>query len=338
MEERSTTIMGKSFSQHHRFFHNTMEGVIILGIIYKYTNTINNKSYIGQTIQSLEKRHKRHLQDSKNDNLYFHRALKKYGAENFSLEIIEDNVPEDLLDEREKYWIKLYNTFYLNDEGYNMTEGGQWGNAPRKLSDKDITEIKELLINTSIQLIEIAKEFNVSLSCISDINTGRTWNDEFREYPLRYSKITHTLISPTQFQEVINLLKTTELSFQEIGSKLDIKEYTVGSINRGEYSLCKTNLQDYPIRKTKIQGMYNNKCNADVVISIIYDLIHSSTSIKDLSNKYSLHYNSIGDINRGKTWKYITSQFKLPIRKNKVENEKLYGIVYSQINTEKSGV
>lgn len=147
---------------------------MIYGIIYKYTNKINNKIYIGQTIRPLEVRHKRHLKDSEHDNLYFHRALRKYGEENFTLEVIEDNIEKDKLDEREIYWIKYYNSFYLNGKGYNMTEGGKWGNAPRKLSDKDIKDIQKLLIDTEIPLTDIGYEYDVSLSCISDINIGRT--------------------------------------------------------------------------------------------------------------------------------------------------------------------
>ena len=54
------------------------------GKIYKYTNLINNKIYIGQTIQPLEERHKKHISQL-NDNTYFHRAIKKYGIENFYL-------------------------------------------------------------------------------------------------------------------------------------------------------------------------------------------------------------------------------------------------------------
>ena len=209
------------------------------GIIYKYTNKINGKSYIGQTIQPLEKRHKRHLYDSKTDNLYFHRALQKYGSNNFELTILEENISSDQLDEKEKYWIKYYDTFYLNDNGYNMTEGGRWGNAPRKLSDKDIEEIKNMLLEGSIQLKDIAKEYNVSLSCISDINTGRTWFDNDLNYPLIPNGIKNTVITIDLFENVINLLKNTDLNYFEISLKLSLYEYTVGSINRGEHSLCK---------------------------------------------------------------------------------------------------
>lgn len=70
------------------------------GLIYKYTNLLNGKIYIGQTRTSLERRDKKHC-NSSDDNMYFHKALIKYGRENFSLEVIEEHVPLELLDIRE---------------------------------------------------------------------------------------------------------------------------------------------------------------------------------------------------------------------------------------------
>ena len=64
------------------------------GLIYKYTNKINQKNYIGQTTSTLQRRDQKHLQQI-NDNTYFHRALKKYGRDNFSLVILEDNIQEN---------------------------------------------------------------------------------------------------------------------------------------------------------------------------------------------------------------------------------------------------
>ena len=51
-----------------------------------------------------------------------HRAIRKYGIENFTSEILEKNIPENLLDIREEYYIQKYDTFY---QGYNATLGGQ---------------------------------------------------------------------------------------------------------------------------------------------------------------------------------------------------------------------
>ena len=58
------------------------------GLIYKFTNKINNKVYIGQTTQTIEQRTNKHLSQL-DDNTYFHRALKKYGINNFDIEVIE---------------------------------------------------------------------------------------------------------------------------------------------------------------------------------------------------------------------------------------------------------
>ena len=87
------------------------------GLIYKYTNKINNKIYIGQTRTKLETRHYKHLTQLE-DGTYFHRALKKYGEDNFDLEIIEDNIPLEKLDEREIYWIKYFDSYFTAGKGY----------------------------------------------------------------------------------------------------------------------------------------------------------------------------------------------------------------------------
>lgn len=108
------------------------------GIIYKITNKVNGKSYIGQTRYTLEFRWRQHLH--KKDNVYFHNAIKKYGAENFSLEVLEE-CDVDKLNSREIFYIAKYNTF---EEGYNLTIGGD-GNRRLILDDK-YDEIKALYL------------------------------------------------------------------------------------------------------------------------------------------------------------------------------------------------
>lgn len=120
----------------------------IQGIIYKWTNTINGKVYIGQTVRP-EIRYKRHLDDAfKNDSQYhFHRALRKYGTDAFTYEVIE-TVPVAELDEKEVYWIAYYDS-YRN--GYNSTEGGEgnrgkvWTEEEKKAHSIRMTEINRQL-------------------------------------------------------------------------------------------------------------------------------------------------------------------------------------------------
>lgn len=89
--------------------------------IYKFTNKINNKRYIGKSID-IEKRRKTHERNSVNCDGYFYNAIRKYGLDNFDFSIIEECSKEEL-NEKEKYWIKYYNS-NNSEYGYNITSGG----------------------------------------------------------------------------------------------------------------------------------------------------------------------------------------------------------------------
>ena len=89
-------------------------------IIYKITNKINGDFYIGQTIKSKEERFQKHKYNaSYGSKTYLHRAMRKYGFDNFTIEEIENQVLLENLDEREIFWIKKLNP------KYNMTDGGE---------------------------------------------------------------------------------------------------------------------------------------------------------------------------------------------------------------------
>jgi group I intron endonuclease len=97
-------------------------------IIYKATCKINGKSYIGQTIRSLRRRISEHLLAVKNGSNYpLHNAIRKYGIENFSWEIICECLLKEDLDNQEKHYIVLFNTRKQN--GYNLTDGGEGPNG-----------------------------------------------------------------------------------------------------------------------------------------------------------------------------------------------------------------
>jgi len=97
-------------------------------VVYKITNKINKKIYIGKSKLSVDKRWKRHIQNALyyKRKGYFYTAIRKYGQDNFNLEILEEIIIESELNNREKYWIKYYQSNNKNI-GYNMTEGGDGG-------------------------------------------------------------------------------------------------------------------------------------------------------------------------------------------------------------------
>ena len=111
--------------------------------IYKITNTINNKVYIGQVYnKSINARFDRHVKGAYPDNpMLIDRAIYKYGKENFIVEQIDTANSIKELNEKEKYWIKFYNSTDRKF-GYNLTPGGEGGNTYLCKSDEEMNMIK----------------------------------------------------------------------------------------------------------------------------------------------------------------------------------------------------
>ena len=103
---------------------NSIVPVVKTGKVYLITNLINNKRYIGVTTRTLDIRFKEHLSDKKRSNCPLHHSIRKYGIENFKIELIEEfnNITENFLLERESFNIDKYNTFIDNGCGYNLVK------------------------------------------------------------------------------------------------------------------------------------------------------------------------------------------------------------------------
>ena len=131
-----------------------------MGYIYKITNTVNGKMYIGQTRRSIEERWKQHIRSSFSDSSFdkgpFHLAIKKYGVDTFKVEQIEECNNEELND-RETYWIEYFDARH---KGYNITTGGEhhW-----KWDTKEIME----LWTKGFSVSEIVKELGSCHQAIS---------------------------------------------------------------------------------------------------------------------------------------------------------------------------
>lgn len=115
-----------------------------MGYIYKVTNKINNKVYIGQTTRTIAERYEEHLNHARNHiNRHLYDAINHYGAENFTIEAVEECV-DSLLNIRECHWIAYYKS---NDRsfGYNMTTGGEGGNTYAGLPEERKQQISMLI-------------------------------------------------------------------------------------------------------------------------------------------------------------------------------------------------
>lgn len=88
--------------------------------IYRITNKLNNKCYVGQSV-NIKKRWQYYRHGSK-DNTPILFAIRKYGVDNFSFEIIEECTIE-IINDREKYWIEKLNS--ISPFGYNLSSGGR---------------------------------------------------------------------------------------------------------------------------------------------------------------------------------------------------------------------
>ena len=108
-------------------------------IIYKTTNLLNGKIYVGQDSHSDPK----YL----GSGVYIYNSIRKYGKKNFIKEIIDSTEVKKNLDQKEILWIKFYNCKFPN--GYNLTDGGQGANGwnhsketKRKISEANKGKLK----------------------------------------------------------------------------------------------------------------------------------------------------------------------------------------------------
>lgn len=151
-------------------------------IVYKITNKINNKVYIGLTTQSLKYRWGRHVTEARNPNncKHLYKAMRKYGENNFMIEIIEETDDFQKLGELERYYIKLFDS--TNPQrGYNLTCGGEKnqydGNSQAKLKISDVIFIRQEYAKCNLNLNECWKLYypQMSYGGFQKIWDGTTW-------------------------------------------------------------------------------------------------------------------------------------------------------------------
>ena len=206
--------------------------------IYKITNKVNNKVYIGQSI-NIEGRfyqHKNCLNRNVGHNSHFQNAWNKYGEENFEFELIHivSNVEE--LNDLEIYYIKKYNS--NNPKfGYNITSGGD---APF-FNEEYRKEISKMF-NTSTKVITnivTGKAFSYVATELNDkiVNIKQNFIKERNEKILNlYDELPFKKVTKDIEKEIIKLY-LNNMSMVDIGKKFNISHNTVSNyIKQYEYA------------------------------------------------------------------------------------------------------
>lgn len=137
--------------------------------IYKITNTMNNKIYIGMTTRDVETRFKEHIESAlydKTKNTHLYKSIKFYGKNKFIIETIYETQSFEDLCNKEQYYIKYFNS--LNPSGYNYLMGGK---SNYKLSEEHILNISKPVKATNT--VTKQEYFFISLSLPNTLGYNR---------------------------------------------------------------------------------------------------------------------------------------------------------------------
>lgn len=221
------------------------------GYIYKITNKVNGKAYIGQTRYTVEFRWRQH--QHKKDNTYFHNSIHKYGINNFAVEVLEECDVENL-DSREIYYIAKYNTF---ENGYNLTLGG---GGKRLLLDNKYDEIKKLYLS-GFSSNKIAALYKVDKATI--VKILKSLGVKLRSNSLNINK--------QEFEELVRDFKSG-FSLKELAKR---------------YDCSAAGLKEYLIRKgIDIKDKYSILKNEDDQLALINDYLDNRCKLSEVLTKY----------------------------------------------------
>lgn len=252
------------------------------GFIYKVTNQVTGKIYIGQTRQTIEARWKQHLEKVKRniDNTYFHNAIKKYGEEAFKIEVLEEcNIEE--LDSKEIFYIAKFDTFA---NGYNLTIGGGGKRLPDVYNKYD--EIKELYLS-GFSSNWIAERFNVDKSTIVKILKGLGVKIRDNKFKINKYEL-NTLIEDYK----------NGCSFKTLGKRYDVAPATIknkliesGVDLRDRYRILNKDIE-------RQQELLTKYLNGESASSLIKEYHCEWNTFKRILSKNGIEYNNKRDFKK----------------------------------------
>lgn len=273
--------------------------------IYKITNKINGKIYIGQS-RYIERRfteHKRHYKcESHRKKIALYKAMWKYGVENFIFEILEET-SVDVLDEREKYYIDFYKSNH-KDMGYNLTEGGEHGpiycgetNKNAKLTEDIVFQIREYYRQGYVKKQAykcICEKQKVNINTFSDVWVGKIWKH------VHYDVYDESLKDEIYRKRCENKSRLTETSSKQYVK--EIRDYR----NQGRYIWDIFTLYSDKMERFNFEDIWYNRCykyiQSDIVkeSKVKYVKKHKFEDVKinmyNLDGKYIKTFDNAYDV------------------------------------------
>ena len=225
-----------------------------MNVIYAYRKKDSKQIvYVGQTTD-LATRNKQHLFydpfniNNKEYEYPLSRGIRKYGQDYYELIILEDNIPLSQLNEREKYWIKYYNTYW---KGYNQTVGGS--NPTKPIYSDDIIQLViQLLKDENFSFNDIKEKTGLSLTHIYNINKGTRRQQPNMVYPIRPSNTKGTQglkFNPSEIEIIHQEILNSNKNFKELGQQFNCSPATISDINAGKTKRYRLEQYNYPLRK-----------------------------------------------------------------------------------------
>lgn len=308
--------------------------------IYKITNKINNKIYIGQSnnIEGRIRGHIKYLKLNKHKNKHLQSSVNKHKIINFTFEIVEE-CEREKLNERENYWIEFYNCT-KSEFGYNILIGDFYN--PSKLTNKEKKCIANIFKNDPYySKKEIAKKYNVSASTIysvlhelnipkpkkicseesrkktSQTLKGRILPDEWKNNIGKAVSKNHgySKFSEEQIDEVIKLL-LDGLDNIQIQNMTNVSYTVINGIRNKKTWAEFTNGLEFPKLKAPNKGRGNSKITDEQVLEIAHLMIDGLTN-KEIMEKFNISYTMVRGIRTKKTFEHLIKDLKIPNIKQK---------------------
>lgn len=238
-----------------------------MNIIYAYRKADNKQIvYVGQT-SDLYSRHKQHIDydpfnpNNKEYDYPLSRGVRKYGQDYYELIILEENVLSTQMDERERYWIAYYDTYW---HGYNQTPGGS--NPTKPTYQEDVIDLTiALLQDFNFSFKDIQEKTGLSLTHIYNINIGARRHRDNLNYPIRPSNTKGTKnlkFSPEECQLIHEEILKQDKNLKELGKMFGCSASTIGDINNGKIKAYRLDGYSYPLRNNHAIGakrMWENR-------------------------------------------------------------------------------